>query len=407
MKAILAASFLAFAASAISTDGETLYRKGSGLRATVGQIVLTESQAACTNCHRHPLDGGGEGGVPAPPLAWDILAGGKDENARYDLEGFIAAVNTGRSPDGRMLHGLMPRYALDVRQASALVGYLQRSATIVGVTPNFISIATILPPTGPLRAAGEAAAQELKTLVDVANATGTVHGRHFKLHIWDSDGGVVAIEQSFEASPVLLTIGSVGFGRDSPIAKILTDKQVLDYAPMAGLSGLESKERLIPMRPTLGHQIRRLAKAAVEQFGCFSIVVGDDVLSQEAATMADAVQLPSHNCPAFVVVAPAGQLIGLVNAINADANKQAARPTIFLVAEQAGPVLSNMPNNPKILAITSTASLTDSSRANAQKAFSHLQLILSKQGRRYSPPTLALALQTAGYGADISVVPFN
>lgn len=151
--------------------GRALYQFGQAdppiLSSLPGESRFSESPPmACAACH-------GTQGMPsgelsnAPDLARLAATAG-------DSEAFAAVLQRGIGRDGHVLR-LMPRYAVDARQRSALATYLRRlaigDAPEPGVTSNEIVIdISMLPDT--LR-------QELIALERARPAT--VYGRHLRL----------------------------------------------------------------------------------------------------------------------------------------------------------------------------------------------------------------------------------
>ena len=79
---------------------------------------------ACSDCHQANLAGGklpfAEEGQP---MAANLTPAG--ELAGWSESDFIAAVQTGQHPSGRLLHDGMPRYSMSAEDLAAIFKYLQ------------------------------------------------------------------------------------------------------------------------------------------------------------------------------------------------------------------------------------------------------------------------------------------
>jgi len=120
--------------------------------------------SACAHCHRPSGMGGVEGEVQTPPITGNALFGvgdrviatmdprtGKAFNLRHEpyTDNEVGnLVRSGRYPDGRLASAVMPRYALEPADLSALVGYLKGLSVSwsPGVTADTIRIATVITP---------------------------------------------------------------------------------------------------------------------------------------------------------------------------------------------------------------------------------------------------------------------
>lgn len=111
---------------ASAEDGAALFR-GTGLSAqllSMSGVALRGSTSGCGRCHGEDGRGRVDGGVPAPPIRWRILAAPTAARPGYDAQALRLALENGVDPAGRRLHPFMPRYALSAAQAAALADYL-------------------------------------------------------------------------------------------------------------------------------------------------------------------------------------------------------------------------------------------------------------------------------------------
>jgi hypothetical protein len=119
-------------------------------------------QAACVACHRPSGLGSFEGEAAVPPIGSGLLATPFDPatTRRYDAPGRARALRVrpaydaaalhrllteGRTPDGRDIGAIMPRYRLQPAHSSALLSYLNRLGTepTPGVEAEVVHFATI------------------------------------------------------------------------------------------------------------------------------------------------------------------------------------------------------------------------------------------------------------------------
>jgi hypothetical protein len=122
-------------------------------------MALPTEQSACIACHRPSGLGSFEGGVAVPPIAGHLLFNAYDTATakRYkfaynlrirpayseaDLRTLLA---TGRTPDGRQLSPLMPRYDFNDSEVAALSSHLKSLSAerAPGVSEDMVTFATI------------------------------------------------------------------------------------------------------------------------------------------------------------------------------------------------------------------------------------------------------------------------
>lgn len=167
-------------------EGRALYEgRHAALSATLrgaSQAALPAQQAACVSCHRPSGLGSFEGEAIVPPISSGLLSrpfdpattrrygppGGAGAEAgprvrpAYDTAALHRLLTEGRTPDGRMLGPLMPRYALEPRHAAALLAFLDGLGTrpTPGVDDEVVHFATITSDDVP-----EAQAQQVVLLL--------------------------------------------------------------------------------------------------------------------------------------------------------------------------------------------------------------------------------------------------
>ncbi len=174
----------------IYTEG--INRQGREFDALVGEtdVALPSTTLPCAGCHGKNAEGGEEGGVRPPPLAWSYLSkhyGHAHANGRrhqaFTTASFARNLREGLDPGDNRLDTTMPRYALTDADIEALVSYLKliSAETAQGISESSIRIGTLVPRSGPLAGAGEAMLAALKFHIDRQNARGGLYGRKLEL----------------------------------------------------------------------------------------------------------------------------------------------------------------------------------------------------------------------------------
>lgn len=157
------------ATSAAFEEGRALYEgRHPGLSATLrgaSSAAVPTEQAACVNCHRPSGLGSFEGEAVVPPISSGLLSrpfdpattrrygvalrpgdeGGLRVRPAYDAAALQRLLTEGRTPDGRALGPLMPRYALEPQHSAALLAFLDGLGTQAtpGVEGDVVHFATI------------------------------------------------------------------------------------------------------------------------------------------------------------------------------------------------------------------------------------------------------------------------
>ncbi|MWV28676.1 hypothetical protein [Aurantiacibacter rhizosphaerae] len=385
---------LALAASiAVSAQtgqsGMGIYQHGAGadgqpIVAETAGIELTGQHAACANCHRSPLDGGSEGGVIAPALAWDELS------ARgYGRNALAQTLNSGVAPGGRSLHALMPRYRLSPTDIDALQVYLQQDHALAGVGDDRITIATILPAAPALRGFGEASAAAVARAVD--ENTDRLFGRRLEHVTLDARLPIIELEGQLEDRPPALVIGSVGLDDRGPIAELLRHRGIANFAPVAALSGTADDAAVFPLLPGLRQQAIALVEQAQTQFGCVDFAFADDAVSLAVVQSLSALVETTTDCPAMLLLAQPDDMGQVLEGLKA---RRIGR--LYVSAEQIGPHLSTLAQSCALsVAAPSRYDLATTVDRNAALAVEVLRDALARSGRRFSRQKLIANLHAA------------
>jgi hypothetical protein len=253
------------ASAAAAKIGEAIYLRGVLPSGAALEAVREDGLpgakgvgAACVNCHRHSGLGSthqssGAGGRAAinqiPPIAGRYLfqtnAGHDEANLPY-VDGMRAdrspytpatlarALREGIDSNGHVLGRLMPRFALDDADMSALIAYLNTlyPEHVPGVTPTTLHFATVITPeVEPQRRQAmlevmekffaERNTRQMKPSAPMRASGRTQYGRsmlmvhrQWALHVWELSGPPsgwgAQLDRHFAQEPVLAVISGLG-----------------------------------------------------------------------------------------------------------------------------------------------------------------------------------------------------
>lgn len=165
---------------------------GETYDAVIGEadITLPSSTLPCAGCHGDRAEGGEEGGVRPPPLAWSHLTkhyghihGNGRRHPAFTEASFAESLRQGHDPAGNRLDTTMPRFHLSDEDIEALISYLKwiPSESADGVTETVIRLGTLVPRTGRLANTGDSILSALGFLIDRINSRGGLFGRKLEL----------------------------------------------------------------------------------------------------------------------------------------------------------------------------------------------------------------------------------
>ncbi|XXT22647.1 ABC transporter substrate-binding protein [Sorangium sp. So ce429] len=225
-----------------ASRGRRIYQRGATAdgRVVEGAIVdgaaaLSGREAACAGCHGPSGQGTAEGGIAAPAITPERLSAPGRERGPYTVEALAAALREGRSPAGRRLHPVMPRYRLADADLSDLAQYLACLGRDQdpGVTANSVALGAALPLTGPAAPVGAAVRDVLSAAFAEVNAQGGIYRRKLVLRVEDSGGpaGEAGATARLLDRGVLALVGSV-WGGDPALEARLDDERVPLVAPI-------------------------------------------------------------------------------------------------------------------------------------------------------------------------------
>lgn len=144
---------------------EGILPSGAKLQGTrFDQSKVSGEDASCAKCHRQSGMGSKEGKDPVPPVTGNFLFGGARQSVvltdprspkniiqsqqAYSDASLAKAIRKGFNRQGKSMHVLMPRYAMDEQAMKALTAYLRQLSVThsPGVSETAIRFATIIAP---------------------------------------------------------------------------------------------------------------------------------------------------------------------------------------------------------------------------------------------------------------------
>jgi hypothetical protein len=252
--------------SALRAAGRAIYEQGllPDGRAVVAQraggIELRGPAAACSQCHRRSGFGGSEGLTTVPPVIGSALfeaplrpgghrprqapnMGFRDfahlQRPPYDAATFARALNAGLASDGRALHFLMPRYALDDAALAALTAHLRSLTTgpSPGVEAGAIHLATVVTPD----ADPQQSAAALAVLRACSAEQQPARGYRWQLHEWRLQGAPAQWAEQLAAraaqQPVFAMLSGVGGEHWQPVHDFCEAQRLPCLFPNVALPG--------------------------------------------------------------------------------------------------------------------------------------------------------------------------
>jgi cytochrome c553 len=256
-----------------SPAGEAIYLRGvllSGKPLTANRAdaePMQGEQAACVNCHQRSGLGAKEARNVIPPITGKFLFHPLAANANDSELPYIPGARLGREPyndqtlarairdgvdsEGHELNYLMPRYALDDADMSALAAHLRAldRGKIRGVSTTDLQFATIITPDAdPVKRRGMldvleqffhdrnvaprgGSAQTMTTSGNTAYAKNMFKvNRRWVLHVWELTGPAATwtkqLEAKFAAEPVFAVISGIGGRSWAPVNAFCEERAV-------------------------------------------------------------------------------------------------------------------------------------------------------------------------------------
>jgi hypothetical protein len=239
---------------------EGVLKSGAPLTATRDDAEpVTGEQAACVNCHRRSGLGSKEARSFIPPITGQFLfhprAGSAEESqlpyipgARLDREPYTdatlaRAIREGLDSEGRPLNYLMPRFALDEADMTALIAHLRAldRRRVPGVSSTELHFATIVTPDAdPVKRHAmldvlqqffqdRNAAPRGPTAQTMTTSGNTSHvrsmfkvNRRWVLHVWELTGPATAwpeeLDKKLAEQPVFAVLSGLAGKNWAPVA---------------------------------------------------------------------------------------------------------------------------------------------------------------------------------------------
>ncbi len=268
--------------------GRRLYNEGQGsvtTAVTVGSgIAVPMHRFACRRCHGAGGRGGAEGGVQIPPIHWRALQRRYPDETTPQVEQRIRmAVREGRTPEGRGLHPLMPRYPLDESELQGLLVYMKAldKPRVAGVSDRTIHIAMPAPASisGPARVLREV----IRRYFDQVNLRGGIWGRELVLDAPDSVAKPFAVllpiagmAPSIDNAPELFHLGATETAESSlPLLADMTRQAMLLVHWWLTTHQPETQRPVVVVDDQHAQMVRRIA-CLLEQAGLPPTVIDID-----------------------------------------------------------------------------------------------------------------------------------
>lgn len=219
---------------------------GNPIEALVGVegFPLPASSMPCASCHGRDGRGRPEGGVIPSDITWGHLTTryGHEhsygrEHPAYDAASVALAISERIDPAGNALDVAMPAYRMEEEDLDALVAYLQRIETDYdpGITPESVTLATLLPLSGRMAGLGNAMRAVMDAYVDELNAAGGINGRVVELDVIpfaDSpDGPLANLEAAVAESGTFALLSPYSVGIEAELARFAETAQLPVIAP--------------------------------------------------------------------------------------------------------------------------------------------------------------------------------
>jgi len=234
-------------------------------------VRLPAQQAACASCHRPSGLGSFEGGLAVPPIAgWSLFnpfdpatthryawTSTLQVRPAYTAATLRTALASGRTPDGRMLSPVMPRYDFTAAEADALAAYLSElGGTLApGVTEDTVTFATVTTPEASAGRVGELL-ETLERFVQSKNANTRGESsrraaalrneqsmyrthRTWQLRHWGLQGPAhtwgAQLEAFYAREPVFAVLSGVGEQTWAPVHEFCSAQRVPCLLPTVSL----------------------------------------------------------------------------------------------------------------------------------------------------------------------------
>src|SRR5688572_28041769 len=283
---VLLASSVAYGQLTVNERrGKQIYLRGESpsgkkIMAMLGDLDVPGSTMNCAGCHGRRGEGKTEGGVTAGNLTWTNMIkpyghthpSGRKHTA-FDEKLFTRALVQGSDPTGNQLAVAMPRYEISPEDIADLVAYLKVIETDrdPGLTDTTITIATILPKSGPLAEIGAAMKDVLTAYFANVNDKGGIYNRRIELQTIEAgaDAATTAANAKsyLQKREVFALVSGLSAGADKELASLTRETEIPFVGAVTLLTQTSAQQdrNLFYLLPGAGHQARALINFAANQ----------------------------------------------------------------------------------------------------------------------------------------------
>lgn len=243
-------------------------------------VEVDASTMPCAGCHGADGLGRPEGGVDPSDVSWLALTkayGVRHRSGRehppYDEQSLGRAITAGVDPAGQLLHEFMPRYGFSERDLADLVAYIKRLGTDLdpGLTETSITIGTILPMSGRLAGAGEAARAALEAYFASINEQGGIYRRRLLLRVVPLQGNPAGtasvLRRELEAERLFALVGVFMAGAEAELTEVVERLAVPTVGPVTPrpVTGTALRGHVFYLAPGVAGEARSLVSFAARQ----------------------------------------------------------------------------------------------------------------------------------------------
>ena len=283
---LLLSSVAAYAQlNASERRGKQIYLRGESpsgkeIKAMIGDLDVPSSTVTCGGCHGPRGEGKTEGGVTAGNLTWTNMIkpyGHTHPNGRkhgaFDEKLFARSLVEGKDPAGNDLVTAMPRFQMSAEDMADLLAYLKKIETDrdPGLTEETVTIATILPKTGPFADIGTAMKDVLTAYFTNVNDRGGIYNRRIQLQTIDAgaDAATTAanVKSHVENGEVFAIVSGLSAGAEKELAAVTQEAEVPFLGPVTLLpqTGAQDHRNLVYLLPGANQQARALINFAANR----------------------------------------------------------------------------------------------------------------------------------------------
>ncbi len=265
--------------------GKQIYLRGESpsgkeIKATIGDLDVPSSTVTCGGCHGLRGEGKTEGGVTAGNLTWSNMIkpyGHTHPNGRkhgaFDEKLFTRSLVQGTDPAGNELVKAMPRFQMSPEDIADLIAYLKKIETDrdPGLTEETVTIATIVPKTGPLAEIGTSMKDVLTAYFANVNDKGGIYNRRIQLQTIDAgaDAATTAanVKMHVANNEMFAIVSGLSAGAEKELAAVTQEAEVPFLGPVTLLPQADAQDHrnLFYLLPGANQQARALINFAANR----------------------------------------------------------------------------------------------------------------------------------------------